>query len=267
MAKNTRVSAARDKWRLERLEQGSLSERAYAAIRNSIISGRFEPGERLIETELANDLGVSRAPIREAFRKLADEQLVVERPRYGTYVREFSAKDFVDIYNLLSAIESLAVRLIVRNRTSVKPLERIVEEMTHAAKEQDLARVVEIELQFHRELCSAAGNQYVDAVFRLLNGLVGMALSLDDAAYRNMMDIASEHFPLLEALEEAIETGKEDQAVFAIRSHIRASIGEVLTSLGGNPSDVLGPLVAPDKPAQNAATKGGPGKGTYQEDN
>jgi DNA-binding GntR family transcriptional regulator len=264
MAKNTQVSAARDKRRLERLEQGSLSERAYNAIRNSIISGRFEPGERLIETELAEDLGVSRAPIREAFRKLADEQLVVEQPRYGTYVREFSARDFVDIYNLLSAIESLAVRLIVHNRASLKPLKRIAEQMTRAAEEGELHRVVEIELQFHRELCSAADNQYLDAVFWLLSGLVGMALSLDDAAYRNMIDIASEHFPLLEALEEAIATGNEEQAVFAIRSHIRASIGEVMTRLGGDPSDVLGPLVVPDMPVRGVLTNDGPDEGTTQ---
>lgn len=247
MTKSARASSDRGTRRLQPLEQGSLSERAYNAIRGFIISGRFEPGERLIETELAEDLGVSRAPIREAFRKLADEQLVVERSRYGTYVREFTAKDLVDIYNLLSAIESLAVRLIVRNRISLEPLKHIVDEMTRATEKGDLHRVVEIELQFHRELCSAADNQYLDIVFRLLSGLVGMALSLDDAAYNNMADIALEHYPLLERIEEAIETNNEEQAVFAVRSHIRASIGEVMTHLGGNPADVLGPLVRPER--------------------
>jgi DNA-binding GntR family transcriptional regulator len=246
MTKSARASSDRGTPRLQPLQQGSLSERAYNAIRNSVISGRFEPGERLIETELAEELGVSRAPIREAFRKLADEQLVVERPRYGTYVREFTAKDLVDIYNLLSAIESLAVRLIVRNRTSLEPLKRIVDEMTHATDKGDLHRVVEIELRFHRELCSAADNEYLDNVFRLMGGLVGMALSLDDAAYTNMADIALEHYPLLERLGKAIESGNEEKAVFAIRSHIRASIGEVMTRLGGDPTDVLGPLVHPE---------------------
>jgi DNA-binding GntR family transcriptional regulator len=231
---------------LERLEQGSLSERAYAAIRGSIIGGRFKPGERLIEADLAEDLGVSRAPIREAFRRLADEQLVVERPRYGTHVREFTAKDFVDIYNLLSAIESLAVRLIVRGRASLEGLERIVEEMTRAAEVGDLERVVDAELRFHQELCSLAGNQYLESVFRLLSGTVGIALYLDDAAYANMKDIAAEHEPLLKKLSDAIEAGDEEGAVFAVRSHIRASIGEVMTRLGGDPADVLGPLVRPE---------------------
>ena len=72
-----------------------------------------------------------------------------------------------------------------------------------------------------------------------------MALSLDDATYEDVRDIAAEHYPLLDAIEEAMETGEEERAVFAIRSHIRASLGEVMNRLGGDPSDVLDPLVDP----------------------
>ncbi len=232
--------------RLWRLDQDSLSERVYETLRRSIISGRFAPGERLIENALAEELGVSRAPVREAFRKLAAEQLVEERPRYGTYVREFTAKDFVDTYNLISAIESLAVRLIVRRQSSLEELHRITEEMTEAAAQGDLHRVIEIELEFHRELCSSAGNHQLDNVFRLLSGMVGMALSLDDATYEDISQIAAEHYPLLDALREAIDTGREEHAVFTIRSHIRASLEEVMGRLGGKPSEVLYPLVYPE---------------------
>ena len=247
MAKGARAFDNNDRrQRLGRLEQVSLSDRVYEAIRGSIISGRFGPGERLIEDVLAEDLGVSRAPIREAFRRLSNEQLVVERPRHGTYVREFTAKDFVDIYNLLSAIESLAVRLIVRDKISLAPLRSIVEEMMEAAGRRDLSRVVEIELDFHRELCSVAGNCHLENVFRLLSGLVGIALSLDDATYQDMADIAAEHYPLLEEIEEATNMGDEKRAVFTIRSHIRNSLGEVMTRLGGDPADVLDPLARPE---------------------
>ena len=246
MAQNSRVSKSGGSRRLERLERGSLSEKAYDAIRDSIISGRLSPGERLTETELAEELGVSRAPIREAFTRLAEEQLVVEHRRHGTYVREFSAKDFVDVYNLLGANESLAVRLIVRNRPSLKPLKGIVEEMVEAADEADLPRVVGIELEFHRRLCSLAVNPYLDNVFRLLSGVVGMALSLDDAGYDDVAKIASEHYPLLEELEGAMKTGDEERAVYAIRSHLRASVGGVMSRLDGEPSDILYPVLGPD---------------------
>ena len=242
---STHVSEDGDSRRLGRLKQSSLSERAYEAIRSSITSGRLPPGERLIEEALAEDLGVSRAPIREAFRRLADERLVEERPRHGTYVREFGAKDFVDIYNLLSAIESMAVRIIVRRRASLGELNSIAEEMARAAEAGDLPRVVEVEVEFHRALCAAAGNEHLDNVFRLLSGVVGMALSLDDATYADMRQIAVEHRPLLAELEKAQEKGEEERAVFAIRSHIRASLREVMERLGGDPSDVLYPLVRP----------------------
>lgn len=246
MAKRVRNASGGGEQRLGKLDQGSLSERVYETLRSSIISGRFAPGERLVENDLAEDLGVSRAPVREAFRKLADEQLVEERPRYGTYVREFSAKDFVDTYNLVSAIESLAVRLIVRQQSSLEPLESIVDRMSEAAERGDLHQVVEIELEFHRRLCSAAGNYQLDNVFRLLSGMAGMALSLDDATYEDIRQIAAEHRPLLDTLRDAASTGREEQAVYAIRSHIRASLGEVMSRLGGDPSEVLYPLVYPD---------------------
>ncbi len=246
MAKRVRNASGGEGQRLGKLDQGSLSERVYETLRGSIISGRFAPGERLVENDLAEDLGVSRAPVREAFRKLADEQLVEERPRYGTYVREFSAKDFVDTYNLVSAIESLAVRLIVRQQSSLQPLESIVDRMSEAAERGDLHRVVEIELEFHRQLCSAAGNYQLDNVFRLLSGMAGMALSLDDATYEDIRQIAAEHRPLVDTLRDAASTGREEQAVYAIRSHIRASLGEVMSRLGGDPSEVLYPLVYPD---------------------
>lgn len=244
VAKGSRhVSEDGDSRRLGRLKQSSLSERAYEAIRSSITSGRFAPGERLVEEALADDLGVSRAPIREAFRRLADERLVEERPRHGTYVREFSAKDFVDIYNLLSAIESMAVRIIVRRRASLEQLNDIVEEMSRLAEAGDLPRVVETEVEFHRTLCAAAGNEHLDNVFRLISGMVGMALSLDDATYANIGQIAAEHHPLLAELQKAQDKGEEERAVLAIRSHIRASLNDVMERLGGDPSDVLYPLV------------------------
>ena len=151
------------------------------------------------------------------------------------------------------------MRLIVRNRVSLEPLKRIVEEMTRAADEGDLPRVVEIELRFHRELCSLADNQYLNNTFRLLSAMVGIALSLDDAAYSNMSDIASEHYPLMEAIEEAIETGKEERGVFAICSHIRASLGAVMARLDGDPADVLGPLVCSEAVGQSTESGNAPG--------
>ena len=231
--------------RLGRLELGSLADGAYEAIRGSIIRGDFGPGDRLVETRLAAEMGVSRAPVREALKRLVEEQLVVERPRYGTFVREFTDRDFADIYNLLGAMESLAARLIVRGSVPLGPLRELVEEMGRAAKEGDFVGVVDAEVRFHEELCAVAGNRYLSSVFHSLSGLVRMALSLDDATYEDLADVATEHVPLLEALG----SGEEARAVFAVQSHLCATIGGGgISRLGGNPEDVLPPLVYPIEP-------------------
>ena len=228
-----------------RLALGSLADGAYEAIRGSIIRGEFGPGDRLVETRLAEEMGVSRAPVREALKRLVEEQLVVERPRYGTFVREFTARDFADIYNLLGAIESLAARLIVRGNASLAPLRALVEEMGQAAREGDFVGVVDAEVRFHEELCAAAGNRYLSSVFYSLSGLVRMALSLDDATYDDLADVAAEHVPLLEALG----SGDETRAVFAVQSHLHATIGgEGIKRLGGDPEAVLPPIVYPIEP-------------------
>ena len=243
--KAVREGSDEERPRLGRLELGSLADGAYEAIRGSIIRGEFGPGDRLVETRLASEMGVSRAPVREALKRLVEEQLVVERPRYGTFVREFTGRDFADIYNLLGAIESLAARLIVRGNASLAPLRALVEEMGRAAEEGDFVGVVDAEVRFHEELCAAAGNRYLSSVFHSLSGLVRMALSLDDATYDDLADVAAEHVPLLEALA----SGEEARAVFAIQSHLPATIGGGgIIRLGGNPEDVLPPIVYPIEP-------------------
>lgn len=236
------IASANGERRLERVV-GSLADQAYRSIRDSILNGRFALGERLVETRLGEELGASRAPVREALKRLVDEGMVMERPRYGYFVREFEAKDLVDVYNLLGALETLAVRLIVRRRVLLGPLERLVDEMTRAAEEEDLLGVVDAEVHFHEELCAAAGNYHLSTAFRSVSGLTRMALTMDDAAYEDLRDVAAEHVPLL----NTIRSGSEERAVSAILSHTRASVfnGAVMARLGGNPADVLGPIGEP----------------------
>lgn len=236
------------KVRLERLDQGSLSERVYEKLRASIISGRFAPGERLIETELSEDLGVSRAPVREAFRKLGNDQLVEERPRHGTYVRRFNVKDFVDTYNLISAIEGLAVRLIVRQQTSLEALECIVCEATEAADHGDSHQIMELELEFHRQLCCAAGNYQLNNVFQMLSVMVSMALSFNEATCEEIRQIATKHRLLLDTLRESMRTDNEEQAISVVRSHLQSSLGVATSHLENRPSGDSYPLIIANEP-------------------
>jgi len=220
--------------RLRRFSKESFADMAYRSIRESITSGRFDQGERLVEMRLAEDLGVSKAPIREALKRLRDERLVVERPRYGTFVRTLTEKDFVDIYNMRLAVESLAARLVVRSHATLDVFEDLVEEMKESAESSDLERLAGADVRFHEELCAAADNEYLEATFRSLSGPIRMALAQDNEAYGELTEIVEEHATLL----RAIKSRDEKDAVAAVQTHILNAAAK----RGHRPGDLLGPI-------------------------
>jgi DNA-binding GntR family transcriptional regulator len=217
------------------LSTDSLVELAYDSIRRSILSGQFKPGEHLVESRIAAEMEISRAPVREAMQRLAQEGLTVEKPRRGSFVREVNAKDFVDIYNSRIAIESTAVRLAVRNEASLAPIEKTIGALEKAARRGDVARTVDLEWQVHEQICEASGNQYIALIFRSLAGPIRVALGMDDAAYENLEDVATEHLPLLKAMS----SGDANLAARTMEDHIVSTVGPVLERLGGDPGDLL----------------------------
>lgn len=220
---------------LRPLSADSLVGLAYDSIRQSILSGQFKPGEHLVESRIAAELGISRAPVREAMQRLSQEDLTVEKPRRGSFVREVDAKDFVDIYNSRIAIESTAIRLAVRDGASLAPIEKTIDALAKAAQRGDVAKTVDLELKVHEQICEASGNQYIALIFRSLAGPIRVALGMDDAAYENLEDVATEHLPLLEAMR----SGDATLAARTMESHIVSTVGPVLERLGGDPEDFL----------------------------
>jgi DNA-binding GntR family transcriptional regulator len=218
------------------LARPSLAELAHQAIRESVLSGAIPMGERIVETRVAEQLGISRAPIREALRRLAEERLVIERPRRGTFVREITASDFIDIYNVRIAIETGAIRLATRRRASTEPIEETIEQMAAAAELGEEQEVINLELRVHHQICEASGNEHLVALFNSIAGQIRLALALDDdAAYEDLRDIVAEHPPLVETLR----SGDEDRAAAAIQQHILSTVGPVLQRLGGDPAGLL----------------------------
>jgi DNA-binding GntR family transcriptional regulator len=213
----------------------SLAELAYESIRESVLSGRLAMGERIVESRVAAELGTSRAPVREALRRLSEERLVVEKPRHGSYVREISAADFIDIYNLRIALETAAIRLVTRRQPPLDEFENTIRQLDRAAASENLSKVLDLELAVHQVLCEASGNSYLAAAFRSVAGPVRMALGVDAVDNQGPAEIASEHPPLL----DAIRTGDENHAAEVVRDHIVASVGPVLERLGGRAEDLL----------------------------
>jgi DNA-binding GntR family transcriptional regulator len=95
-------------------KRATLTDQALRQIREAIRSGKLKPGDRLLETQLAEEMHISRFPIREALRYLEKEGLVQTEPFKGTYVAQLTEKDMEELYSLRSAIEELAVRILIK---------------------------------------------------------------------------------------------------------------------------------------------------------
>jgi DNA-binding GntR family transcriptional regulator len=154
--------------RVEPAAQPSLAEAAYHAIRMRILDNAWPPGHRALEQELALALGMSRTPVREAMLRLAKEGLVEVRSRHGMCVLPVSADDMRDIYQVLTALESMAVELVARRRPTAKELEPLMtasRDMAKAVKADDLDAWAAADERFHRHIVELCGNRLlIDAV-------------------------------------------------------------------------------------------------------
>ena len=115
-----------------------LRDVVFENLREAILEGKLKPGQRLMEVQLAEQLGVSRTPIREAIRKLELEGLVVMLPRKGAYVANMSFKDLIDVLEIRASLEGLAASLAAERRRDedIEELEKLAKEFEQCVKKQ-----------------------------------------------------------------------------------------------------------------------------------
>ncbi|MGB3482603.1 MAG: GntR family transcriptional regulator [Mycobacterium sp.] len=220
---------------LEPAARHRLVDIAYEQIRASIIDGSLAMGSRLKETHIADELQISRGPVRLAIQRLVEEGLVVERPHTSAVVREFDGSALVDIYNTRIGLERVAFALATRRKADTAPLRRWITDMQRAAETRDPIQVAKAELAFHNEVFLASANRTLTQAFRGLEGQILMALALDDAEFENLGAVADEHIELV----EVIESGDEGKAMNAAHDHIVSTVAAVIERLGGDPALLL----------------------------
>jgi DNA-binding GntR family transcriptional regulator len=146
------------------------ADRAYIEVRRRIIENEMPPGSVILEQDLAQELGMSRTPVREAMIHLANEGLVEVRPRHGFRVLPISAKDMIDIYEILTALESTAAANLAREGATdeqLATLEAAVEAMDQALAVNDLDAWAAADERFHKMLVMHAGNQRLQSVVEM----------------------------------------------------------------------------------------------------
>ncbi|MDD6221894.1 MAG: GntR family transcriptional regulator, partial [Lachnospiraceae bacterium] len=140
-----------------------LRDVVFQTLRQSILTGQMEPGERLMEVQLAEELGVSRTPVREAIRMLELEGLVVMIPRRGAQVAAITEQDLRDVLEVRATLERLAVRLACERFTEegYRNLEKANREFAHLArlKNKSVVDITNADVHFHDVIYQATGNR------------------------------------------------------------------------------------------------------------
>ena len=203
-----------------------LRDVVFNTLRQAILRGELKPGERLMEIQLANKLGVSRTPIREAIRKLELEGLVLMIPRKGAEVAEITEKSLRDVLEVRRALEELSVQLACEKITKeeIRELERVAKEFQQVVKSSDITEIAEVDVRFHDIIYTATDNQ---KLVQLLN-------NLREQMYRYRVEYLKRDgvFPQLIAEHEAIirhiENNEKEKATEVMCRHIDNQVEAVI---------------------------------------
>lgn len=147
-----------------------LRDIVFKTLREAIITGDLKPGERLMEIKLANDLGVSRTPVREAIRKLELEGLVIMNARKGAEVAPINEKDLREVLEIRKSLESLAVQLACKHCTQdeLKKIQGINELILKSVRTGDVETTTKLDVDFHEAIYKSTGN---DRLIQMLHQL------------------------------------------------------------------------------------------------
>lgn len=202
-------------------EQYSLRGKIYNTLRENILNNKYKPGESLIETKLADELHVSRTPIREAIRQLELEGLVESIPNRGVYVKGISKKDMKDIYSIRLVLEVLAAKWSIENITDegVSELKDIYELMEFYTGKGDVDRIAKLNTEFHQVIFNASKSNILIHLLNDFQLYVRWARHESLSMPGRMEKALEEHKNILEAFEKK----DADEVVKALSTHIKNS--------------------------------------------
>ena len=181
-----------------------LREVVCETLREAIRSGVLKPGERLMEIQLADELGVSRTPVREAMRKLELEGYVIMLPRRGTYVANISIRDINEVFEIRTTLDALASGLAAERITEeeLEQLERLLVSIGENIETRNMKKVVEDDMEFHDILYKASRNQRLVGIISNLREQMTRFRSMSMSYTGRLKKTLEEHSRLVEAIAQ-----------------------------------------------------------------
>lgn len=188
-------------------------------VTDAIVNGYLEPGDQLVEERMAEQFGVSRAPIREALHQLQVLGLVEKRPYRGSFVSTVDEQEIVELQELRVVLEDMAVRLCTTNLSddTISTLETIVDNMARVAKKGDRRQILVYDADFHDAIVHCSGNQLLADVWELVGVKMRRFLYLKrHHTHERIEDVVTAHAAIL----DAIKSGDPQQASRALQAHL-----------------------------------------------
>ena len=209
----------------------SLVDQVANTLKDDILTGRFKGGDQLLEDSLKIEFGISRTPLREAFRVLEKEGLVEILPRKGTFVKRISRQDIEENFPVRAILEGLAARLAYENLKdqNINEMEEVVEYMKEAAQRKDFIDYAKNHIAFHEIFINASGNETLIA---LLHNLRMHTLwhrythHYYKEDFRNSLKI---HRQIIDLFKEKKVPAEEIEKV--VRQHIEVALGPFLKAM------------------------------------
>lgn len=215
-------------------------------LRQEIVAGRISPGTKLNEIEIAQRYGVSRPPLREAFRKLENENLVISIPRKGTYVTGLSVEDCKDLFFTRRIIECAAIDTIARNKnTDLRPLRKALEDAASAPPPLEVEGAGATEsykeiAEFHWKLVEASNSRWLIHCYRTIGGALARFQAIYFTLPGAFQPAAVGHEDVLRSLEE----GRYEQAKERLVKHLSETLNGLIGILQDQNPEATAPTGA-----------------------
>ncbi len=201
--------------------ESSLADEVAEILRNRILTGEYEMGEKLVENKIAKELKVSRTPVRDAFKQLVKEQLIEYIPNKGCFAKGFSQKDMSDIYAVRKAVEELAVIWAIENADdeSLDGLREQLDLMNFYTEHGFCEKLLQANEVFHNMIYQMTGSRFIVQVLRSYQDYVHLARRSTLSKEENLPEIYKEHVRIYEAIRDR----DKERAKAEIGEHLEGS--------------------------------------------
>jgi DNA-binding GntR family transcriptional regulator len=197
----------------------SLPDQVYEYLRRAIICAQLLPGEKLVELEIATQMGTSQGPVREALQRLERDGLVERRARSATFVTRISIDEMYELFSIRSEIEGFAARRTAQRITAeqCQVLDDLIQKMAQVGSLKEIITLAEYDMQFHRYIVEWSGSaNFIRVWTPLSNQIQRFIVVTHPEYYPDYVEIGTRHQPIVDALRQH----DSDASALALQEHI-----------------------------------------------